>query len=264
VVVLVGLASCQQSLVDPVEHYVPAFEETSTVLELCDYDPIDGAHVTKFLAVDRKAWMVVGYGGGCESHYFKLCWNGEILEEASGPVAELELVHEGNQDGCEAGLSQTLSFDLAALDSHIAERLDETAIRLRLENPGYGGEAPPPLVAIYDSTDGPEGWCDVLAQDCPPPLACLDFPDPNAEGFGCASLPNLPGQRGEDCWEGCDAGLYCEPEGSAAGCDDPDAGCCTPYCDVTAPSTCGPQEVCTALAVSPAPTLTNLGRCLLQ
>ena len=58
----------------------------------------------------------VGYGGGCAEHEFQICWDGGFLE--SNPVqARLDLLHRGNNDGCDAYLTEELSFDLAPMRS---------------------------------------------------------------------------------------------------------------------------------------------------
>ncbi len=56
----------------------------------------------------------VGYSGGCEPHHFVLCWDGEFME--SDPIqVNLDLRHDANNDGCEAALTEELSFDLSDL-----------------------------------------------------------------------------------------------------------------------------------------------------
>lgn len=56
----------------------------------------------------------VSYGGGCEEHAFQICWDGAFME--SEPVqARLDLVHRGNNDGCDAWLTEELSFDLTPM-----------------------------------------------------------------------------------------------------------------------------------------------------
>ena len=56
----------------------------------------------------------VGYSGGCETHEWTLCWDGQFME--SDPVqVDLDLRHEANDDMCEAGIQETLSFDLQEL-----------------------------------------------------------------------------------------------------------------------------------------------------
>ena len=54
------------------------------------------------------------YGGGCEAHDFQICWDQSFAE--SEPVQVwLEVWHDAHGDGCEAYLSETLSFDLSPL-----------------------------------------------------------------------------------------------------------------------------------------------------
>jgi hypothetical protein len=56
----------------------------------------------------------VGYSGGCETHAFVLCWDGEFME--SDPIqVRLDLRHEAFGDMCEAYIEETLAFDVSSL-----------------------------------------------------------------------------------------------------------------------------------------------------
>lgn len=56
-----------------------------------------------------------GHGGGCEEHTYALCYESEWNE--SDPVQiDLRLLHDAHDDGCDAYLSVSLSFDLEPLE----------------------------------------------------------------------------------------------------------------------------------------------------
>lgn len=59
--------------------------------------------------------MVVSHSGGCETHEFSLCWpSGAFLEEV--PVsANLELLHSGPPDPCEAWITTELALDVTPM-----------------------------------------------------------------------------------------------------------------------------------------------------
>ena len=56
--------------------------------------------------------LQVSYGGGCEDHIFSVYWDGNF-DEAEG-VTSISLIinHIDNNDGCEAYITETVSFDL--------------------------------------------------------------------------------------------------------------------------------------------------------
>lgn len=66
-------------------------------------------------------YVNVGYGGGCQEHEFTLYWNG-LWAESAPPRTGVRLVHEGNDDFCEAAIGpQTLQFDLSSITSVYAD-----------------------------------------------------------------------------------------------------------------------------------------------
>lgn len=76
--------------------------------------------------------------------------------------------------------------------------------------------------------------CDPLVQDCAPGQACY----PVVDSFTCA--PDASGAGGFDgdaCAfiNVCDPGLMCIDPAAVEGCLGGSPGCCTPFCDVTAP-----------------------------
>jgi len=79
--------------------------------------------------------------------------------------------------------------------------------------------------------------CDPLLQDCPEGQGCYIGP----ETFNCAwdgSEPGM-GDPGDPCEfvNVCHPGLCCINADSVAGCQG-SLGCCSPFCDTTAPNTC--------------------------
>lgn len=57
----------------------------------------------------------VGYGGGCETHDFTLCWPEPAFAESEPVQATLEITHDAHGDSCEAYFEGPVSFDLTPL-----------------------------------------------------------------------------------------------------------------------------------------------------
>jgi hypothetical protein len=74
----------------------------------------------------------VAYSGGCQPHYFRLCYAGFL--ESSPVETNLRLQHDGQGDPCEAYPSETRVFDLSPLkaDYRSSYGTDSGTIRLRL------------------------------------------------------------------------------------------------------------------------------------
>lgn len=54
--------------------------------------------------------LAVMHGGGCAEHTYSLAWDGNLQQGADGtPVANLVLVHDGNNDRCKALLRAILA-----------------------------------------------------------------------------------------------------------------------------------------------------------
>ncbi|MFA4852105.1 MAG: S-layer homology domain-containing protein [Candidatus Gracilibacteria bacterium] len=75
---------------------------------------------TYFLDKDTL-FVNVGYGGGCEEHDFDLMWDGSFEDSEN---ASLYLIHEGNDDACEAYANETLEFDLSSIKDAYSEEYD--------------------------------------------------------------------------------------------------------------------------------------------
>lgn len=110
-----------------------------------------------------------------------------------------------------------------------------------------------------------ETQCNPLGDDCPKGQECV----PSADIFTC--VPDASGDMGaygDPCEfiNVCDPGLACLEPGNTPGCDESNAGCCTPFCDVTQPNACPGaaegQECLPWYEPGDAPPgLENLGAC---
>jgi len=68
----------------------------------------------------------VGYGGGCADHDWDLFWGGGFAE--SDPVqADLYLIHNSNDDNCEALLGDQLIFDLSTMKENYKSGYQESS-----------------------------------------------------------------------------------------------------------------------------------------
>jgi hypothetical protein len=74
-----------------------------------DYD-VEGASV----AGDTLT-VSIGYGGGCETHEFTLCWPDPTFAESAPVQTWLEIFHEANDDMCDAYFVEDVTFDLTPL-----------------------------------------------------------------------------------------------------------------------------------------------------
>ena len=75
----------------------------------------------------------VAYSGGCEKHCFSLFMSPAAFLESYPVQANLYLRHNGNNDACEAEISQTISFNLqpiAALHKSLYGNYDEIVINV--------------------------------------------------------------------------------------------------------------------------------------
>lgn len=100
-----------------------------------DLSPFDGdGFELGALSVTGDTLTVeVSYSGGCQPHYFRLCYDPAFLE--SFPVqAALRLEHDGQGDPCEAYPTETRAFDLTPLrDAYVeAYREEHATVVLRL------------------------------------------------------------------------------------------------------------------------------------
>ena len=99
-------------------------------LELCDADAPDDAVWISSASISGDTLTIdLSYGGGCEAHQLRLCWDGAIME--SYPMqANLWVSHNANGDACEAEVGETMTVDISSIGA--------TPTSLHLE--GWDGE----------------------------------------------------------------------------------------------------------------------------
>lgn len=103
--------------------------------------------------------------------------------------------------------------------------------------------------------------CDPLTKDCPEGQICIPS---QAELFVCdADVSGDLGGFGDPCefLNVCDPGLLCVASSNVPGCGAP--GCCTPYCDLSAPECPDPAQECLSFYDPGAapPGLEDVGLC---
>jgi len=59
--------------------------------------------------------LVVSYSGGCEEHFFELCWPDATFMESDPVGARLQLWHSGAPDPCEAWIEEELTLDVTPM-----------------------------------------------------------------------------------------------------------------------------------------------------
>ncbi|MEO9964533.1 MAG: hypothetical protein ABJF11_02020 [Reichenbachiella sp.] len=87
--------------------------------EESDSDPFQ---LNSLMFDGTKLMVNVSYSGGCKPHDFQLIWP-ESMMLIMPPRYTVILMHDANDDSCEAYLTETLTFDLAALDLGITEEV---------------------------------------------------------------------------------------------------------------------------------------------
>lgn len=120
-------------------------------LHIChSADPRDDLRVTSVEVAGDSLFVQVAHGGGCENHQYGLCYEDAWAE--SYPVqVSLRVLHDANDDNCDAGLEADLSFDLTRLRQAYAEsyQSDSGAIRLNLRDCDPGAGDPDSCGALY-------------------------------------------------------------------------------------------------------------------
>lgn len=79
-------------------------------------EPQDRYSLTSLEIEDDVLVLNVRYSGGCEQHLFDLVWSGGFLKSLP-PQVDLHLIHDANEDGCEALIAKNLRFDLTVFDT---------------------------------------------------------------------------------------------------------------------------------------------------
>lgn len=94
-------------------------------------DPRDALRITSLDVAGDSLFVEVAHGGGCEDHQYGLCYVDAWAE--SDPVqVSLRVLHDANDDNCDAELQTELTFDLTALRQAYADsyQSDSGAIRM--------------------------------------------------------------------------------------------------------------------------------------
>lgn len=77
---------------------------------------------------NNKMVINVSYGGGCETHEWKLLTNGAMMKSMP-PQMNVTLWHNSNGDNCRGWITEDLEFNLSPINSG-----DKGTIVLRLRN----------------------------------------------------------------------------------------------------------------------------------
>lgn len=84
-------------------------------LGTCEAEDGHGTTINSVAVSGDTLQVNVSYGGGCEEHFFTLCWPDQSFMESDPVQVNLELLHTGPMDACDAWLTEDLSFDLEPL-----------------------------------------------------------------------------------------------------------------------------------------------------
>ncbi len=112
-------------------------------VNLSDCSAVDGDDlVVSAASIDGDTLTAdVGYGGGCETHEFALCWPDETFAESEPVQVWLEIWHNDNGDACEAWASESLDFDLTPLaDSYRSAYGGGGTISIHIQDQGVSYE----------------------------------------------------------------------------------------------------------------------------
>ena len=91
-------------------------QEQPADLSDCRADEGDGLEFEEGGYIEGdKLFLTVGYGGGCEEHVFTLCWPSQTFMESAPVQVGLEVLHNANNDMCDAYFFDPIEFDLTPL-----------------------------------------------------------------------------------------------------------------------------------------------------
>jgi hypothetical protein len=62
--------------------------------------------------------IIVSYSGGCKQHTFEIIWS-ETLSDTEPPQTGLIILHDANDDACEAYITETLTFSVSDLADNL-------------------------------------------------------------------------------------------------------------------------------------------------
>lgn len=92
-----------------------AEEFIGDTLEQCEASaPADEVWISDASLAGDTLTIDVGFGGGCEAHQLRLCWDGLVAESYPMQVF-LWVSHDANGDSCEAALSETMAVDISSI-----------------------------------------------------------------------------------------------------------------------------------------------------
>ncbi len=77
-------------------------------------------HTTMISSAEAEGdtlYLTLEYGGGCEDHFFELCWPAGALTGSVPELVGLEVLHTGVPDRCEAWAMDSRTFDLSPLQA---------------------------------------------------------------------------------------------------------------------------------------------------
>jgi hypothetical protein len=62
--------------------------------------------------------IIVSYSGGCKQHTFEIIWS-ETLSDTEPPQTGIIILHDANEDACEAYITETLTFSVSDLAANL-------------------------------------------------------------------------------------------------------------------------------------------------
>ncbi|MEQ9103037.1 MAG: hypothetical protein RIF36_07675 [Imperialibacter sp.] len=105
--------SCQNEPITPSSGFATSWEvNADTFIAATSQTTGDPFFIKKAVLNDSLLKVTVQYAGGCKKHDFKLVWDGTIDSSTIPAVATFALIHDGNNDMCEALPTEELTFDL--------------------------------------------------------------------------------------------------------------------------------------------------------
>ena len=115
-------------------NYITEFE----ALPACDGDAGDPFDLNSVSVAGDLLAASVSYGGGCETHDWTLCWPDQAFAESDPVQASLEILHDANDDACDAWLTEDIYFGLTPLQQSWQAAYGETSGTIILN---VGGES---------------------------------------------------------------------------------------------------------------------------
>lgn len=128
------LAGCGENL--GIDGDPGRLDRTGTVVELCSMGPIDELDLESLSVRGDDLSIGIAYGGGCEEHDFRLCWDGTFMETYPVQV-DLELIHDAHGDTCMAYVMESVRFSLVPLREAWIEAYGTESGSIRIDVGGY-------------------------------------------------------------------------------------------------------------------------------